>query len=64
LKYNETGVAQVTSASSGIGRASALALAKSGYLTYATARHAERMAGLEAPGLQLMPPDVADENQY
>ena len=54
-------VALVTGGSSGIGRATALALAGQGYITYTAARHLEAMADLRPLGLQTLQLDVTDE---
>jgi NAD(P)-dependent dehydrogenase (short-subunit alcohol dehydrogenase family) len=54
-------VALVTGASSGIGKATALALNSSGYTVYATARRTHRLAELEASGIHVMALDVSDE---
>jgi NAD(P)-dependent dehydrogenase (short-subunit alcohol dehydrogenase family) len=56
-------VALVTGCSTGIGRASALALRRSGFTTYATARRPETLAGLEADGCRTLALDVTDEAQ-
>ena len=58
---SHSNVALVTGASSGIGRATALALHQAGFVTYATARRTESFAGLEALGLRTLPLDVTDE---
>ncbi len=55
-------VALVTGASSGIGRATALELNAAGYRTYASARHPEKMADLQAYGLKTIQLDVTDED--
>ncbi len=54
-------VALVTGCSSGIGRASALALHRAGLTTYATARKIETLAELEAAGCRTLCLDVTDE---
>ena len=56
-------VALVTGCSTGIGRASALALQRSGLTTYATARRPETLADLEAAGCRTLALDVTDEAQ-
>jgi NAD(P)-dependent dehydrogenase (short-subunit alcohol dehydrogenase family) len=56
-------VALVTGCSTGIGRASALALRRSGLTTYATARRLETLADLEAAGCRTLALDVTDEAQ-
>lgn len=54
-------VALVTGASSGIGAATARALAQSGWTTYATARQPVSLTALAAQGLQTLQLDVTDE---
>jgi NAD(P)-dependent dehydrogenase (short-subunit alcohol dehydrogenase family) len=54
-------VALVTGASSGIGEAAALELAKRGYVVYAAARRAGRLAGLTGRGIHALAMDVADD---
>jgi 3-oxoacyl-[acyl-carrier protein] reductase len=56
-------VALVTGCSTGIGRASALALQRSGLTTYATARRPETLADLEAAGCRTLALDVTGEAQ-
>jgi NAD(P)-dependent dehydrogenase (short-subunit alcohol dehydrogenase family) len=56
-------VALVTGCSTGIGRASALALRRAGLETYATARRPETLADLEAAGCRTLALDVTDESQ-
>jgi len=51
----------VTGCSSGIGRATAQRLARSGATVYATARRLESIADLEAQGCKLLALDVTDE---
>jgi NAD(P)-dependent dehydrogenase (short-subunit alcohol dehydrogenase family) len=54
-------VALVTGASSGIGKATAIALQASGYITYATARHPHALTLLQALELHPLQLDVTDE---
>jgi NAD(P)-dependent dehydrogenase (short-subunit alcohol dehydrogenase family) len=54
-------VALVTGCSTGIGRASAIALQYAGLTTYATARTVETLADLEAAGCRTLALDVTDE---
>jgi NAD(P)-dependent dehydrogenase (short-subunit alcohol dehydrogenase family) len=54
-------VALVTGCSSGIGRATALALSAKGYAVYATARRPETLADLAAHGLETLALDVTSE---
>jgi NAD(P)-dependent dehydrogenase (short-subunit alcohol dehydrogenase family) len=58
---SHSNVALVTGASTGIGRATALALHRAGFVTYATARRTAAVADLEAQGLRTLPLDVADD---
>jgi NAD(P)-dependent dehydrogenase (short-subunit alcohol dehydrogenase family) len=51
----------VTGCSTGIGRATAIRLARAGYPVYATARKLEAIANLEAQGCKLLQLDVCDE---
>src|SRR4051812_36953614 len=53
-------VALVTGASSGIGEAAALELARLGWTVYAGARRVERMEGLRAQGIRPLALDVTD----
>jgi NAD(P)-dependent dehydrogenase (short-subunit alcohol dehydrogenase family) len=61
MQRRDKQVALVTGASSGIGRATALALAEANYVTYATARQPATMNDLQARGLHTLPLDVTDE---
>lgn len=54
-------VALVTGASSGIGRATAMALGREGAIVYATARRPEALTDLKAPGIHTLALDVSDE---
>jgi NAD(P)-dependent dehydrogenase (short-subunit alcohol dehydrogenase family) len=54
-------VALVTGCSSGIGRATALRLARDGWTVYATARRTTAVADLEAGGCRTLPLDVTDD---
>jgi NAD(P)-dependent dehydrogenase (short-subunit alcohol dehydrogenase family) len=58
---NEGPVALVTGCSTGIGRASALALQRAGLRTYASARRPETLAELESAGCRTLELDVTDE---
>jgi len=52
----------ITGCSSGIGRASALRLARSGWTVYASARRPESIADLEQAGIHTLALDVTDED--
>jgi NADP-dependent 3-hydroxy acid dehydrogenase YdfG len=52
----------ITGCSTGIGRATAQRLAKTGRTVYATARKLDDIAGLEADGCKLLALDVTDED--
>jgi NAD(P)-dependent dehydrogenase (short-subunit alcohol dehydrogenase family) len=52
----------ITGCSTGIGRASALRLARAGWVVYATARRPETLAELEQAGCQTLALDVTDED--
>jgi NAD(P)-dependent dehydrogenase (short-subunit alcohol dehydrogenase family) len=52
----------VTGCSGGIGRASAVLLARSGWPVYATARRPEALAALEAAGCRALALDVTDDD--
>jgi short-subunit dehydrogenase len=54
-------VALVTGASSGIGDATARRLVELGYIVYAVARRADRMAALKERGIRTEPADVTDD---
>lgn len=54
-------VALVTGASSGIGKATAAALASAGYITYATARRPETVTDLAASGCRTLALDVTSK---
>jgi len=56
-----TQIALVTGASSGIGEATALELAATGYTVYAAARRVERMEHLKASGIRPIAMDVTDD---
>jgi NAD(P)-dependent dehydrogenase (short-subunit alcohol dehydrogenase family) len=58
---SHSNVALVTGASTGIGRATALALHRAGLITCATARRTEAIADLKAQGLRTFQLDVTDE---
>ena len=61
MDYSKT-VALVTGASSGIGKATAIALKEAGFLTYATAPDAGKLEELKAKGCETLELDVTDEN--
>lgn len=52
----------ITGCSSGIGRATALRLARAGWTVYASARRVESMAELDRAGIRTLALDVTDEN--
>ncbi len=54
-------VVLITGASSGIGRETAILLAKNGYTVYGAARRLDRMQDLKASGVHLLSMDVTDE---
>lgn len=54
-------VALITGASSGIGHATALALAARGWIVYGAARRVDRMQELEASGCHVLEMDVTDD---
>jgi NAD(P)-dependent dehydrogenase (short-subunit alcohol dehydrogenase family) len=54
--------ALITGCSSGIGRATALRLARSGWTVYATARHPESISDLKTAGCRTLTLDVTDED--
>lgn len=62
MDYSKT-VALVTGASSGIGKAAALALKEAGFLTYATAPKLSDLEELKSKGCETLELDVTDENQ-
>jgi NAD(P)-dependent dehydrogenase (short-subunit alcohol dehydrogenase family) len=55
------GAVLITGCSSGIGRATALELARSGRPVYATARRPDTLAALKRAGCRILPLDVTDE---
>jgi NAD(P)-dependent dehydrogenase (short-subunit alcohol dehydrogenase family) len=55
-------IALVTGSSSGIGRATALALNRAGFRTIATSPHIERLDALEAAGCEALHLDLTDES--
>ncbi len=61
MDYSNT-VALVTGASSGIGKATAIALKEAGFLTYATAPDAGKLEELRAKGCETLALDVTDGN--
>ncbi len=61
MNKNNKKVALITGTSSGIGRATALALADAGHITFATARHVESINDLKQQGLQTLALDVINE---
>lgn len=61
MDYSNT-VALVTGASSGIGKATAIALKEAGFLTYATAPDASGLEELKAKGCETLELDVTDDS--
>ena len=61
MNLSQGKVALVTGASSGIGKATAIALAEAGFTTYATARRPETLADLTRLGCRPLQLDVTDE---
>ena len=61
MPTSATGPILVTGCSSGIGRATALRLARHGHLVYATARRVDTLDELVAAGCRALPLDVTDE---
>ncbi|MEL4358890.1 MULTISPECIES: oxidoreductase [unclassified Luteococcus] len=61
LRVDSHRVAVVTGASSGIGRATAVELAKAGFDVWAGARRAQTMASLGEHGIKVLPLDVTDD---
>ncbi len=61
MKTVQRGVALVTGASSGIGRATAIALNSAGFITYATARNPQTLNDLAAKGCHVLQLDIMDE---
>lgn len=55
------GVALVTGASSGIGKATAIALKSAGFITYATARNPQTLSDLAEKGCYVLQLDTTDE---
>lgn len=62
MNRNHEKIVLITGASSGIGRATALALATAGYTTWATARRMESLENLREQGLPTLALDVTDEH--
>lgn len=56
-----SGAALVTGCSTGIGRATAIALTEAGFTVYATARRPETLVGLAETGIRALALDVTDE---
>jgi short-subunit dehydrogenase len=54
-------VALITGASSGIGEATAIDLARRGFIVYGAARRVDRMAGLAGQGVHVIEMDVTDD---
>jgi NAD(P)-dependent dehydrogenase (short-subunit alcohol dehydrogenase family) len=61
MNIQQTKVALVTGASSGIGKATATALVAAGYITYATARRVEALSALKDLGCRVLQLDVTDD---
>jgi NAD(P)-dependent dehydrogenase (short-subunit alcohol dehydrogenase family) len=61
MKTVQRGVTLVTGASSGIGKATAIALKSAGFITYATARNPQALSDLVAKGCHVLQLDITDE---
>lgn len=60
---NQNKVALITGASSGIGKATAIALKNEGFTVYATAPDASGLEELKSQGIETLPLDVTNEDQ-